>query len=118
MAAQKRITGAALAKYKFVSYELDAEIGFWRNITAVLPPGTIPHIVQRVPDAISLLTLISANIGISVLPESFKNIIHPPVVMREIAGPPKYSHNAVVYRANDASPAVQAAIKAIRKAYA
>jgi hypothetical protein len=29
-----------LAKQKFVAYELDAEIGFWRNITAVLPPST------------------------------------------------------------------------------
>jgi DNA-binding transcriptional LysR family regulator len=118
MAKQKRITAAALAKYRFVAYELDAEIGFWRNITAVLPPGTVPQIAQRAPDAISLLTLISANIGISVLPESFKNIIHPPVIMRDIAGPAKYSHNAVVYRANDASPAVQAALKAIRKAFA
>jgi DNA-binding transcriptional LysR family regulator len=118
LAEQKRITAAVLAKQNFVAYELDAEIGFWRNITAVLPPGTIPQIAQRAPDAISLLTLISANIGISVLPESFENIIHPPVVMRDIAGPPRYSQNSVVYRANETSPAVRAVIEAIRSAYA
>ena len=118
LAAQKRITPADLAKQKFVAYELDAEIGFWRNITAVLPPGTIPQIVQRAPDAISLLTLVSANIGMSILPESFKNIIHPPVAMRDITGPPKYSQNDVVYRANEPSPAVRAVIKAIRSAFA
>ena len=118
LAKQKRITAAALAKQNFVAYELDAEIGFWRNITAVLPPGTIPQIAQRAPDAISLLTLISANIGISVLPESFENIIRPPVVMRDIAGPPRYSQNSVVYRANETSPAVRAVVEAIRSAYA
>jgi DNA-binding transcriptional LysR family regulator len=117
LATQKRITAAALAKHKFVAYEMDAEIGFWRNITAVLPPGTIPHVAQRVPDAISLLTLVSANVGISILPESFKNIIHPPVIMRDIAGPPKYAQNAVVYRANEASPAVRAVVKALRTAF-
>ena len=47
LAAQKRITAAALAKHKFVAYELDAEVGFWRNITAVLPPGTIWQFGQR-----------------------------------------------------------------------
>lgn len=118
LAKQKRITAAVLAKQNFVAYELDAEIGFWRNIAAVLPPGTIPKIVQRAPDAISLLTLVSANVGISVIPESFKNIISAPVVMRNIVGPPRYSRNSVVYRANEPSPAVRAVLKTIRMAFA
>ena len=118
LAAQKRITAAALVKQKFVGYELDAEVGFWRNITAVLSPAAVPQIVQRAPDAISLLTLISANIGMSVLPESFKAIIPPGVVMREIDGPAKYSQNAVVHRMNEASPAVRAVVKSIQSAFA
>ena len=118
LAKQKRITPEVLAKQKFVAYELDAEMGFWRNITAVLPPGTIPQIVQRAPDAISLLTLVSANVGIAVIPESFKNIVDPSVVVRNIAGPPKYSKNAVVYRANEPSPAVKEVLKIIRKTFA
>ncbi|HTT47397.1 MAG TPA: LysR substrate-binding domain-containing protein [Pseudolabrys sp.] len=118
LAAQKRISPAAMAKYKFVAYELDAEVGFWRNITAVLAPAAIPEIAQRAPDAVSLLTLISANIGMSVLPESFKSIVPPEVVMRDITGPVKYTQNAVVYRANEASPAVRAVVKSIRSAMA
>jgi len=117
LAKETEITPAILAKQKFVAYEVDAEMGFWRNITAVLPPGTIPQIVRRAPDAISLLTLISANVGISVIPESFKNIVDPDVVVRNIAGPPRYSTNAVVYRANEPSPAVRAVIKTIRGAF-
>ena len=118
LATQKRITGASLAKHKFVSYKLDAEVGFWRNITAVVAPATVPQIAQRVPDAISLLTLISANVGVSVLPESFKAILPPDVVMRNIEGLPKYSQNAVAYRANDAAPAVRTIVKSIQSVFA
>ena len=107
-----------MAKHKFVSYELDAEVGFWRNITAVVAPATVPQIAQRVPDAISLLTLISANVGVSVLPESFKAILLPDVVMRNIEGLPKYSQNAVAYRANDAAPAVRTIVKSIQSVFA
>jgi DNA-binding transcriptional LysR family regulator len=93
-------------------------MGLWRNINAVLPPGTIPQIVQRAPDAISLLTLVSANIGISVIPESFKTLLDPDVVVRSIAGPPKYSIITIVHRANEPSPVVRAVIKTIRNAFA
>ncbi|MBI2716374.1 MAG: LysR family transcriptional regulator [Rhizobiales bacterium] len=117
LAKQKHITAAVLAKQNFVAYELDAMMGFWRNITAVLPPGTIPQIVQRAPDALSLLTLVSANVGIAVIPESFKNIIDSDVVVRNIAGPPRYSKDSVVYRTNEPSPAVRAVLKTIRTAF-
>lgn len=118
LATRRTITATALAKEKFVAYELDAEVGFWRNITSVLPPGAIPQIVQRVPDANSLLTLVSANIGVAVLPETFGNVIRPPVVMRKISGPPAYSKNAVAYRSNEVSPAVRAVLKTIRAEFA
>ena len=117
LAKQKQITAAVLAKQKFVAYELDSEMGFWRNITAVLPPGTIPQIVQRAPDAISLLTLVSANVGIAVIQESLKTIVDASVVVRNIAGPPGYSKNVVVYRANEPSPAVRAVLNTIRTAF-
>ena len=118
LAAKKQITAAALATQNFVAYELDAEVGFWRNIAAVLPPGTIPKIVQRATDANSLLTLVSANVGVAVMPQTFKNIISAPVVMRNIAGAPIYSKNAVAYRTNEPSPAVRSVLKTIRTALA
>lgn len=118
LAKQKQIAGATLAKQKFVAFELDAELGFWRNIAAVLPAGTIPQIVQRAPDAVSLLTLVSANVGIAVIQETLKNVADASVVVRNIAGPPKYSKSDVVYRANEPSPAVRAVLKSIRTAFA
>ena len=118
LAKQKRITSALLAKQTFVAYELDAEVGFWRNLAAVLPRGSITKIVQRVPDANSFLTLVSANVGVAIMPETLKNIITPPIVMRNIAARPIYATNAIVYRTNEPSPAVRAVLKTIRSALA
>ena len=64
-----------------------------------------------------MLTLVSANVGISIIPESFKNIIDSDVVTRNITGPPRYSRNVVVYRANEQSAAVRAALRVIRGAF-
>ncbi|HEY4141365.1 MAG TPA: LysR family substrate-binding domain-containing protein [Pseudolabrys sp.] len=117
LAKQKVITTSMLANQKFVAYELDAEVGFYRNITAVLPPGTIPQIVQRVPDAISVLTLVSADVGIAIVPESFQKLVDTSVVVKSISGPAKYSSNVMVFRKNEPSPAVQAVTNAIRATF-
>jgi DNA-binding transcriptional LysR family regulator len=117
LARQKVISTTALANQRFVAFELDAEAGFWRNISAVLPRGAIPQIVQRAPDAIALVTLVSANVGISVIPESLKAVADATIVIRDIAGPPRYSKNDVVYRIKEPSPAVRAVLKAIRTAF-
>ena len=118
LAKLKRITPEILTKQKFVAYELDAEIGFLRNIAAVLPSGTVPQVVQRAPDAVSLLTLISANVGISVIAESLINVADDSVVLRPIAGVRRFSQNAVAFRANEPSPAVSAILKELRTAFA
>lgn len=118
LAKKKQVTPEELAKQKFVAYQLDAEIGFWRNIAAVLPPGAVPQIVRRVTDAVSLLTLVSANVGISVIPESLKNFAGSKIVIRNIAGRALYSKFAVVLRAAEPSPAVRAVLKIIRKEFA
>lgn len=114
LARQKIVTPALLAKQQFVAYEMEADIGFWRNISRILPSGEILNIVQRAPDALSLLTLVSANVGIAVIQKSLKRYADPSVVMRDVAGPAKYSENDVLYRANEISHAVRAVIKKIR----
>jgi DNA-binding transcriptional LysR family regulator len=83
----------------------------------VLPRGNTPEIVQRAPDAFSVFILVSANIGIAVLPYSFRNIAYDPIVMREISGPPRYAESAFVYRAGEDAPAVLSFIEIVRKGF-
>jgi DNA-binding transcriptional LysR family regulator len=83
----------------------------------VLPPGHIPNIVQRAPDAFSAFVLVSANLGIAILPYSFKTLAYDPIVMREFSGPPKYAENAFVYRKDEDSPAVLGFIETVRKGF-
>ena len=115
LAKYKRVPPSALIGQKFVAYALDAEIGFWRNITSVLPSGHIPNIVQRAPDAFSVFILVSANVGIAVLPYSFKAIAYDPIVMREFSGPPRYAENVFVYRQDEDSPAVRSFIDTVKR---
>lgn len=117
LANYKRIPPSALIGEKFVAYTLDAEIGFWRNVTAVLPAGSVPHIAQRVPDAFSVFVLVSAKVGIAILPYSFKSLAYDPIVMREISGPQKYAENAFVFRKNEDSPVVLSFIEVVRKGF-
>lgn len=117
LAKYKRISPSALLGQDFVAYTLDDEIGFWRNIPAVLPAGNVAHIAQRVPDAFSVFVLVSAKVGIAILPYSFKSIAYDPIVMREISGPQKYAENAFVYRTNEDSPAVLSFIETVRKGF-
>ena len=83
----------------------------------MFPDGEVPNIVQRAPDALSVLILVSANIGIAVLPYSFKAIALESVVMRELAGAPKYAENVLVYRAEEDSPVVLSFIETVRKGF-
>ena len=117
LAKYKRVPPSALVGEKFVAYALDAEIGYWRNITLALPTGHTPHIVQRAPDAFSVFILVSANVGIAILPYSFKTIAYDPLVMREISGPPKYAENTFVYRQDEESPAVRSFIETVKNGF-
>ena len=103
-----------LAEQHFIAYSLDAEMGFWRNISMVLPTNRVPKIVQRVNDTVSMLALVSANVGIAIIPETLNRIDFDQVVMRNIDGPKKFAVQMMVYRRDESSPAVLGFIKTIR----
>jgi len=116
IAKLKRITAGVLAKQKILAYSIDAEIRFSHSITAVLPPTAIPQIAQRAGDAYSLLTMVGANLGVAIVPESFKKIVSAPVMIRNISGRETYAEQVVIYRANETSPVVGGFLKTIRAA--
>ncbi len=114
LVARKTITPAMLLEEEFVAMSIELETGFWGNIAAILPPGVTPRIVQRAPDAFTLMALVAAGIGVSVLSKPFTNISMPGLVFRKIVGSAATADVAVVHRKNEAAPVVLAYINFLR----
>jgi DNA-binding transcriptional LysR family regulator len=108
------IAPEALVGEPFVAMTLDMEMGFWSNLRAVTPPGTSMQIAARVPDALSVLTAVSAGIGLGVLSGSLTRISVPGVVFRKITQTNRYSDHAVVYRKNEGAPVIRAFVAQLR----
>jgi DNA-binding transcriptional LysR family regulator len=114
LAARKQVTPAMLVDEPFVAMSLEMETGFWGNIAAVTPPGVSLRIVERAPDAFTVLALVGAGAGISVLSESLSRIAMPGVTFRKIVGVTRMADHAVVYRKNENAPVVMAFVKFLR----
>jgi DNA-binding transcriptional LysR family regulator len=113
-AAWDEVDAASLASEPFVAMTLDMEMGFWSNLRAITPPGTSLQIAARVPDALSVLTAVSAGMGLGVLSSALTRISTPGVVFRKIANATRYSDHAVVFRKNEGAPVIKAFVALLR----
>ena len=114
LAARKKITPTMLLREKFVAMSMELETGFWGNIATISPPGVSARIVDRAPDAFTLMTLVAAGVGVSVLSEPFTRIAMPGIVFRKLADTVATANLAVVHRKNEAAPTVLAFIDSLR----
>ena len=114
LAARKTVTPAMLVDQDFVAMSLEMETGFWGNIAAVTPPGVSPRIVERAPDAFTVMALVAAGAGISVLSESLTRLAMPGVAYRKIVGVNRTADHSVVYRKNESAPVVLAYVGFLR----
>ena len=103
-----------LVDESFVAVSMEMEIGFWGNISAITPPGTSLRIVERAPDAFTVMTLVAAGAGISVLSGALAHIAMPGLVFRKLVGVSRTADHAVVYRKNESAPVVKTFIKFLR----
>lgn len=115
LAARKRITPAMLAGESFVAVSLEMEVGFGGgNIAAISPLGMALNIVERVPDIFSVMTLVGAGAGLSVMSQPLTNVHMPGIVFRKVSGVTRKAEVAVVFRKNESSPAVKAFLNYLR----
>jgi DNA-binding transcriptional LysR family regulator len=115
-ATRKSITPAIMADEDFVAVSLEMEVGFGGgNIAAITPPGVTPRIAGRAPDIFSVLMLVAAGVGMSVIPHSLTNVKVPGIVYRKVSGTTRTAPLSLVYRKNEASPVVKAFIEFLRK---
>jgi DNA-binding transcriptional LysR family regulator len=114
LTACKKITPDMLLEEPFVAASLEMEVGFWSNIASITPPGLSMRIVKRAPDVFTVLTLVAAGMGITVVSKSLTRIAIPGLVYREIAGIKRTSDHVAAYRKNESAPVVQAFVEFVR----
>jgi DNA-binding transcriptional LysR family regulator len=114
LAVRKQLTPAMLVDESFVAVSMEMEVGFWGNIAAITPPGMSMRIVERAPDAFTVIALVAAGAGISVLSGSLARIAIPGVTFRKIVGVTRTADHAAVYRKNESAPVMKAFIAYLR----
>jgi DNA-binding transcriptional LysR family regulator len=115
LAARKEIEPEMLDGEPLVATLLEMEMGFISNVRAIAPRGMSMEIVARAPDPFSVLTLVAAGIGLSVLSDSLRRIAIPGVVFRRMARGSRTSDHVVIVRSNEGAPVVRAYIAMLRK---
>jgi DNA-binding transcriptional LysR family regulator len=111
---RRQITPEMLVDESFVAVSMEMEVGFWGNVAAIAAPGGPLRIVERAPDAFTVLTLVAAGAGISVLSESLTRINMPGVVFRKLVGVTRMADHALVYRKNESAPVVKSFVEFLR----
>jgi DNA-binding transcriptional LysR family regulator len=114
LAARKQITPAMMINEPFVALSLEMETGFGSNIAAITPPGVTLHIAERVADAFTVMAMVGAGAGISVVSESLTRVAMQGVVFRRITGVTRTADIALVHRMNEGAQVVAAFIDSVR----
>jgi DNA-binding transcriptional LysR family regulator len=115
LASHSVIPPEALTGEEFVTTSLEMELGYWSNVSSVVPADSPVKIVARVPDTTSVLFSVAAGLGLGVLCESLTRASVDGVTFRKIAGAPRTSDHVAVFRRNESSPLIKAFIGMLRE---
>ena len=112
LAARRQISPGMLLDEAYVSTSVAREVGLWGNVAGKLEKS--PRIVARADDVVSVLTLVAAGVGISIVSEGMCRVAIPGVVFRELIGTGHQAEFALVHRRNEDAPVVKAFIQMAR----
>jgi DNA-binding transcriptional LysR family regulator len=115
LAALRRIPLRRLAAEPFVLFPRAQAPGFHDLlIGSVGAAGGPPEVVQYAPEMLTIIGLVAAGIGISLVPESVVRLALDGVTYRPVAGAPR-AELAAITRAGDPSPATRAFVAELRE---
>jgi DNA-binding transcriptional LysR family regulator len=102
---------SSLATEPFILFPRQLAPGLYDPIIAICQAaGFSPQVVQECIQMQTIVSLVSANMGVSILPESIQEAQRQGVVYRPLAaslGIEKLATIAIVWRLNDDSPTIQ-----------
>ncbi|HBO3988092.1 TPA: LysR family transcriptional regulator [Pseudomonas aeruginosa] len=96
---------AALAEEPFVFFPRSYGIGLYDQVIALTrQAGFSPRIAQEASEAMTIIGLVSAGLGVSILPASFRRTRVDGVVYRTLSDPEATTAVWLVRRQNEGSP--------------
>ena len=114
LAVRERISLTAVASEPFVFFPRARGPGFFDLLMSFCrDSGFTPHIVQQAPQ-IDVLALVAAGFGLSILPESVRELRRADIVLRPIIGSPT-TELRLVWRTGDPAPAVTRFVETVRR---
>ena len=116
LAAQREVALARLAREPFLMFPRTTSPGFYDSIiSACQQAGFSPRLGQEAPDIPSLVHLVGAGFGVSVVPMSITQIRAEGVNYLPISGERPMAWTRLGYRRHDASEAVKNFISTARR---
>lgn len=114
LAIRERVALSSVASEPFVFFPRARGPGFFDFLMAFCrDSGFSPRIVQEAPQ-IDVLALVAAGFGLSILPESVRELRRADIVLRPIIGSPT-TELRLVWRSGDASPPLSRFIETVRR---
>lgn len=112
LASRGRLSLKALANERFITSPSGDEVGFYNQGSLILSMcqrvGFIPNVVQEVRPTQTMIGLVSAGIGIAIVPTSAQSIRIKGVVYRPLSDRHAITEFALAWRRADTSPILRA----------
>src|SRR5262249_16617361 len=116
LAKKATISAAMLTEERFLAPAFETEVGLYQHTVAIGQQGKfVAHIVGRVPDLFTTVTLVAAGVGVAIVPQSCSCIRIPGVVYKPLAPQTKPVEIAAAFRRDERAPAVKAFIQQLRR---
>ena len=111
---RRAISVKSLANEPFVSLPRHAAPGLHDQIEAMCRrAGFRPIVSQEAQQIQAIIGLVSAGLGVAVVPASIQSLHREQVVYRPIQGPPAITRMAVAYEAGNNSPALRSFLRIV-----
>lgn len=106
---------AALADEAFILFPRGLGCGLFEHVTVLASrAGFAPRLMQEAREGATIVGLVAAGMGISVLPDTYARTGIPGVVYRELDTPDATSSLLLAYRRDDASPLLRRFVDEVR----
>jgi DNA-binding transcriptional LysR family regulator len=107
LGAQRSVPVSALAQEPFVLFPRSIGSGLYDEIIAACQrAGFSPRIEQEASQVTSIVNLVAAGLGVSMVPASMRQINSDGVIYRRIADPAPRASMSLIYRDSGVSPSL------------